>query len=395
LEKKAGSAVRIASYEGLHALIVPSEMSDRLKDYWRFSGEIISSRLAQDVTTGNYMEGHVTGERLRASLARSFGVYKEDVFLYESGMAAIFTVHRLLTALRPGKKTLQVDFPYTDAMKVQEHFGSGVVMLSESSGESFGEALQRIRAGEFAAVFCETPSNPMMRSVDLSSLSQACRDSGIPLIVDDTIATHHNVDVLPYADLVSTSLTKWISGVGDVVAGSLRVNHKSPLADLLLSELSQDSPHHSRLYERDAEVLLENMKGFRRRIRQSNESALKLAEYLEAHTLIDQVWYPKFVSSDNYERVMCKGGGYGGVISFVLKNQKKTKAFYDQLRWNKGPSLGTEFSLASPYTMLAHYHELEWAEGCGVPANLIRLSVGNEPVDKLRESLEEALLHAK
>ena len=67
---------------------------------------------------------------------------------------------------------------------------------------------------------------------------------------------------------------------------------------------------------------------------------------------------------------------------------------YDALRISKGPSLGTEFSLACPYTLLAHYDEMDWVENCGVPRDLIRLSVGIEPIDQLTKALQEALKNA-
>ena len=106
-----------------------------------------------------------------------------------------------------------------DSMRVQKHLGNGVVYLNEATGESFEEALGRIAKGEFSAVFCEAPSNPLMRTVDLPRVSRACRDGGVPLVVDDTICSVANVRVDQYADVVTSSLTKWVSGKGDVMAG--------------------------------------------------------------------------------------------------------------------------------------------------------------------------------
>ena len=77
------------------------------------------------------------------------------------------------------------------------------------------------------------------------------------------------------------------------------------------------------------------------------------------------------------------------MISFVLKNRKKTSRFFDGLRFSKGPSLGTEFSLCCPYTILAHYDELEWAEGCGLDKNLLRISVGVEALEDIKQRFTE------
>jgi cystathionine gamma-synthase len=88
---------------------------------------------------------------------------------------------------------------------------------------------------------------------------------------------------------------------------------------------------------------------------------------------------------------MRPGGGYGGLLSFILKNPRRTPRVYDALRLCKGPSFGTPFTLVCPYTLLAHYHELEWAEGCGVPASLLRVSCGHESLDSLIATFSEAL----
>ena len=77
-----------------------------------------------------------------------------------------------------------------------------------------------------------------------------------------------------------------------------------------------------------------------------------------------------------------------------MKAEKRTPRVYDALRLSKGPSFGTPFTLVCPYTLLAHYHELDWAEGCGVSANLLRVSCGSEPFDVLQAAFEEALAQA-
>ena len=125
-----------------------------------------------------------------------------------------------------------------------------------------------------------------------------------------------------------------------------------------------------------------------------NRNGEAVAEFLNQHPAVEHVWYPKFRNRENYDALRRKTGGYGGLVSFSLRNEKKASKVYDALAWNKGPSLGTEFSLACPYTLLAHYEELDWAEGCGVPANLIRLSCGMEEAKKLLKTLETALEQA-
>jgi cystathionine gamma-synthase len=203
-----------------------------------------------------------------------------------------------------------------------------------------------------------------------------------------------NVDALRFADVVTSSLTKWISGEGDVMAGMATLRADSPVANELREALAADAADNSPLYIADAEVLLSNLKNYPKRMEAANANGLALATWLAAHPAVEQVWHPSLTTEDNYQAVMRKGGGFGGLISFVLKAEKKTPKVYDSLRLSKGPSFGTPFTLVCPYTMLAHYRELEWAEGCGVSPNLLRVSCGAEPIEVLLAAFEDALAHA-
>ena len=222
-------------------------------------------------------------------------------------------------------------------------------------------------------------------------LSEACRNSGTPLIVDDSTACPGNIDVLRYADVVTTSLTKWISGAGDVMAGMACVREDSPYnADFsvaLAGEVSECAP----LYAGDSLALLANLKESSARWAMVNASGLALAEMLSAHPAVENVWHPSITNRTEYDKLRKEGGGYGGLLSMVLKAQKKTSKFYDALRFCKGPTFGIPFTIVCPYTMLAHYSELAWAEGCGVPGHLIRVSVGTEGANVICDRFRQAL----
>lgn len=391
VEKRTGSAARIASYEGLQGLVVPEADYPVAMEYWRYTGEIVSSRQAELVIQGQVAECEAPVERLRQELA-SLGSYaSENVFLYENGMAGIFGIYRAVTKMFPGKKTLQLEFPYVDALRVQNHFGSGVVFLNHAEGESFEEALRRISKGEFAAVFCEAPSNPLLRTIDLATVASACREGGVPLVVDDTTCSVANIRVDQYADIVTTSLTKWISGKGDVMGGQVTLNPESAMYSDLRAFFEDDCRGGSRLFAADAQTLASNMSDFELRMQASNCNGEALADLLANHPAVEQIYYPKLTTPDLYDVIKRDSGGYGGLISFVLKNRKKSAKFFDALRISKGPSLGTDFSLACPFTLLAHYDELAWAEGCGLDRHLIRLSVGMEDQQVLVGVLEDAL----
>jgi cystathionine gamma-synthase len=87
--------------------------------------------------------------------------------------------------------------------------------------------------------------------------------------------------------------------------------------------------------------------------------------------------------------------GFGGLFSLLLQSEYCTTAFFDNLAVAKGPSLGTSFTLACPYTLLAHYTELDWAARFGLEAELIRVSVGLEPIDELKAVFVKALNAAR
>ncbi|MGJ8632347.1 MAG: PLP-dependent transferase [Luteolibacter sp.] len=390
LERNAETAIRSTSYHGLQALILPEKAATLANEYWRFSGEGVSSRQAEDYLNGGLREDSKSHLVARA-IANLNGGQADHTFVFSSGISAGLAALRSLPGLREGKKTLQIEFPYVDTLKIQSRFGHGVVYLNEASGESFDEALQRIRAGEFAGVFTEIPSNPLLRTVSLKRVAEACQSSRTPLVLDDSATGPLNVDILPYADILTSSLTKWVSGAGDVMAGSITVRSDSPLAKDLLDSISEDSSDCAPLYVRDAEILLFNLKGYAARNAKSNESALQLTEFLGNHSAIANVWHPSVTQTEAYDKIKRKNGGYGGLLSIALANPKRIKKVYDTLKLSKGPSFGTPFTLVCPYTQLAHYHELDWTEDCGVPSNLIRISVGQEPVESIIQAFSEAL----
>ncbi len=390
IERLTETAVRITSFNGLQVLILPARLRSKANEYWRYTGEIVSSRQAQDFLDGNLRTGSKSHLVVR-SLTKFTGTSTDNTFVFSSGMAAITSVLRSLPGLKEGKKTLQLEFPYVDCLKVQRHIGHGVVYLNEAYGESFDEALQRIRQGEFAGVFTEVPSNPLLRSVNLELVSQACADGHTPLIVDDSASGPLNVEVLRFADVVTNSLTKWVSGEGNVMAGMAAVRDDSPFAATIGIPLAQDMEESAPLYISDAEVLLSNIKSYPERAAAINQNALELATWLSDHPAVAQVWHPSLTSTENYDAVRRKNGGYGGLLSFSLKAPKKTPKVYDSLCISKGPSFGTPFTLVCPYTQLAHYREIEWVEACGVPANLLRVSCGTEPAGTLVPIFEKAL----
>lgn len=383
-----------------HALgiaIFPAKLYDRARKFWRYAGECTSTRQALDAlgearSAVTETEGHAANLVIRERIATLAGQQPEDVFLFPSGMAASYAVHRMLTRLYPGRKTAQLDFPYVDVLKVQQAFGTGAHFLplsQESEYANLGELLAR---EPLAGLFCEAPSNPLLRCVDFERLLaiRAKSQPDVPIIVDDTIATVINADACRVADAVTCSLTKSFSGAGDVLAGSVVLNRQSPHYAKFSAFLTAHADHE--LWRGDAVALERNSRDFPERTAITSRNALALAEFLRAHPLVDEVCYADRDGGAGYEFIRRAEGGYGCLLSFTLKNAPETSPrFYDALRVCKGPSLGTNFTLVCPYTLLAHYDELEWVESLGVSRWLIRVSAGLEDTQDLLARFDEAL----
>lgn len=378
-------------WQDLTALTVPEARRRDLLAYWRFSGEIISSRQAEWATRGEAPPpaGREAAERLRNRLAEFAGQQAEDVFLFGSGMEATFTVHRMLQEFAPGKRSLQLEFPYVDVLKVQSRFGAGehfIPVVGEGDWDSIGHL---VRDRSLCGVFTELASNPLMRCIDLARLARTLREGGIPLVIDDTVACVVNADVFPFADLVTTSLTKYLAGTGDVMGGSIIVNRDAPEAGRFRDWLRA---HGDSLWQGDAEVLEQASRDVENRVRESNRGAERLVALLRDHPKVARVHHPSVVTPEWFDQIRRVGGGGGGLLSMELDDPARTApAFFDALEVSKGPSFGTRFTLACPYTLLAHFHELEWAERCGVSRWLVRVGVGVEEPDDLEARFLRAL----
>ena len=174
------------------------------------------------------------------------------------------------------------------------------------------------------------------------------------------------------------------------MGGALICNPRSPFYHELKPIVC--AQHEDLLWGGEARVLESQARSFPKRMARHNQNGLWLAERLRQHPAVERVYYPKWEFSEAYEAVRRPSGGWGSLITF-LPRQAETAAprIYDRLAFCKGPSLGTIFTLACPFTLLAHYTELDWAESCGVSRYLIRISAGLEDPQDLWQRLENAL----
>ncbi|KAN0061412.1 Cystathionine gamma-synthase [Thecaphora frezii] len=387
----------------------------------RIAGTLLSDR--GEPEGAEAAPSNATGETSRTGT----GVTEEHVYLYPTGMASIFHAHQLAmhaqTLDDPDAavgKSVCFGFPYTDTLKILQKWGPGCHFYGNGLDtdldelEKLLEAQRDGTAGEapMLALFCEFPSNPLLRSPDLVRIRSLADRYGFVVVVDETIGNFVNVEVLPYADVLVSSLTKVFSGDANVMGGSLVLNPHSKHFARLQRALQQR--YEDLFFDEDALFLERNSRDFVKRIVQIDENTRALTEMLwrlkEQGAAIKMIYYPRFVARHNYEKCRRKraflpgaemgsgdeerGGGYGGLFSITFHRIEASRAFYDSLRCAKGPSLGTNYTLASPYTILAHYTELDWAQRYGVESGLVRISVGLEDKDELldmfRSSIEQA-----
>lgn len=390
--RRAGDfPAKVVGSGGAFGVVTSAEGLIALRSFWQHTGLIVSSRQAEALLHQNAAGNHSEDARLslRRQLAGLYGCNEDDIFLAPTGMAAMFAALQAVAERTPRTPTVQLGFPYVDGLKLQQKLGHGGILLHR-----LGTIEQELRAllnrQPIAACFCEIPGNPLLGCADLRSVSPLLRERQVPLVVDDVVATPANVDLRSYADLIATSLTKFIVGTGDAMGGALICNPSSPLYAQLKPIIR--AQHEELLWAEDAAVLARQARTFPERMRRHNQSGLLIAERLREHRAIERVWYPKWEFAQAYETVRRPDGGWGALITFLPKNaEQNSPLIYDRLPCCKGPSLGTVFTMACPFTLLAHYTELDWAESCGVSRYLIRISVGLEEPEELWRRLDRAL----
>lgn len=156
-------------------------------------------------------------------------------------------------------------------------------------------------------------------------------------------------------------------------------------------------------FNEDAIYMERNSRDFRRRILTIDQNTEAICDFLHSRSLVScpssdtfvikEVFYPKFTTTDHYIRcrVSAPDAGFGGLFSLTFTSSTVAREFFNALPCHKGPSLGTNFTLACPYTILAHYAELEWVAQFGVEEGLVRVSVGLESRQVLLDGFAKAL----
>jgi cystathionine gamma-synthase len=406
-----GPGAQTFAIEGLHGVSHPEnpELAARAKTFLQNVGGFISSREAEDalVRLGarpaaepeTLFAGDAAAE-VRRHLQRAFpGAGDADLFLANSGANAVYAAFRALSELQAGYgRTLwiQLGWLYLDTIAILKKFTAApgdYIYLHDVFDRAALERLFAEHGPRIAGLVTEVPNNPLIQTPDVPWLAALARRHSAALILDPSIASAFNVDLLPHADVVATSLTKYTAHEGDVIAGVAVVNPASPHAARLRKKLpARLEP----VYPRDLARLAAQIGKTDAMLARMHENVPRVAAFLEQHPAVrDVFWARRAESRENFARVARAPGAVGAMISFTLRGP--LEKFYDRLRLPKGPSFGMTATSICPFMYLAHYDLVTSEAGraelaaSGLDPNLLRLSVGTEPAEEIIAVLAEAL----
>ncbi len=387
------------------------EISTQAKLYLQHVGGFISSREAEDILlwrglslTANPEKGFPGGvdaaaaEIRRHLLPRLPGATAEDLLLANSGMNAIYAAFRAVSEIQAARGRtgwVQLGWLYRDTIDILrkfappgEHAYFADVFDLPGLERWLGEHGSRV-----AGLATEVPTNPLIQTPDVAALAGLCRRHGVALILDPTVASIYSVNLLPHADVLVTSLTKYTASDGDVIAGLAVVNRDRPDA----AELRRRIAHHLEpTYPRDLNRLAAQIGETVGVMARIEASTSRVAAFLAAHPKVRAVYWalhPR--STAEFQKIARQANATGGMISFLLRTP--LGPFYDRLRLAKGPSFGMKTTLICPFIYLAHYDLTATEAGraelaaSGLETDLLRLSVGAEPTDEIIAALAEAL----
>lgn len=312
----------------------------------------------------------------------------EAACLFSSGMAAVTTT--LLTLLSAGSHVILTDDCYRRTRHFVTRFLSryGVEATQVPMGDY--EALEAAVRPNTKLILSESPTNPYLRVLDLPRVVDIARRRQLKVIVDSTFATPINQRPLDFGvDFVIHSATKYLAGHNDLLAGAVTGSAYLVAAvketQAMLGDVSD--PH-------TAYLLIRGLKTLGLRVRQQNESGLKVGRFLESHPAVRRVFYPGLSSHPDHPVAAAQMDGFGGVVSFELDTDLAgTGRFIDQLTIPYiAPSLGGVESLVEQVALMSYY-ELSTEERAeiGISDSLVRLALGIEDPDDLIADLAQAL----
>lgn len=406
-------AGRIVEDDGVTAVLHAAEpaLAARAKAWLQHTGTLLGSRAAEEALVRAGERTHLAAEEIfpgdaaaevQRVLAPLFPGAQGGVLLAPSGMSAMHAMFRAISAEQAahGRTAwVQLGWLYLDTIALLKKFtpdpARDHLVLLDVSDRAALENLFATHGARIAGVVVEMPTNPLLHAADLGAVAELAWRHGARVVCDPSVASPFNVDVLPHADAVAWSLTKYTSPAGDVMAGAAVINATRPgPAELRAAvEAELDAPG-----ARELARLASRIGGAADVVRRINASTPVVVDFLARHPAVERVWWAEQPATRAaYARVKRPGGGAGAVVSFTLRGE--LARFYDRVALPKGPSFGMATTLLSPYTYLAHYDLLPRPGGsdgaelrrAGLSPDLLRLSVGTEPAEEIIAALAAAL----
>jgi cystathionine beta-lyase len=332
--------------------------------------------------------GNPTRTVLEQQLARMENAQR--AFCFASGLAAIAAVTRLL---QPGDEIVAGDDLYGGTCrlfsKILPHSGISVRYVPDSTLEGFQYAI----GPNTRIIYVETPTNPLLRIIDIAALAKIAHAHGILLCVDNSLLSPYLQNPLDLgADIVVHSATKFLCGHSDVTAGVVAVNSPD-LADRIYFIQNGEG---AVLGPFDSFLLLRGLKTLAIRLDRQQQNAQRIAEFLEQHPLVRRVCYPGLDSHPDRDIHNRQARGFGSVFSFETRSFELSRQVVEAARiFNITVSFGSiNSSLSLPSRMSHASVPEELRKKQSVPTDLVRVSVGIEDAEDLITDLEQAFVAA-
>ncbi|MBT8188547.1 MAG: PLP-dependent transferase [Croceitalea sp.] len=317
--------------------------------------------------------------------------HAESALIFSSGMAAIS--HALMAFLQAGdhivlQQTLYGG-TYNFVVTQLEKYG---ITYSFTKGWKATDFAQEIRPNT-KVVYLETPSNPLLTITDMEAVAQLAKKHGLVTMIDNTFASPVNQNPIDFGiDIVIHSATKYMGGHSDICAGavaSTKINMKRIWDSSICFGGS--------LSDQTVWLLERSLKTMGLRVRAQNNNAQQMADYLNSNADVDTVYYPGLTSHPDHELAKRQMHGFGGMLSFELKEQLDASQFMKSLNLIKASMslAGVESTVLSPVKTSHSLMSEADRKMQGIKDGLIRFSVGIEEVEDLVLDIEQALAKVK
>jgi cystathionine beta-lyase/cystathionine gamma-synthase len=326
----------------------------------------------------------------QVALAEKYALLEdaESAIFLASGMAATALAH--LAVLRPGDHLVTSRWIYGGTQQLFDQelskFNIAVTYVDPDQPRAWRRAMRK----HTRAIFIETPTNPLLRVLDLAPVAQIAREAGVALLVDATFASPINFRPLEHgADVVITSATKYLNGHSDVIAGAVAGSAPfvEEVARLAKNWGTSIDPHAAWLIDRGLRTLAVRMA-------RHNANGRALAEWAAAHPAIARVHYPGLPTHPDHALAARLLDGFGGMVGLELKGGPEAAEYMlSRLQLiTHAPSLAGVESLVSEPRRTSHRgFSAEARAALGIPDGFVRLSCGLEEAEDLIGDLEAAL----